>query len=81
MGCCGPVVIKLPQRFSNGEGNASVVGHREMSDAAHCDVFHVEIGMVESGVAAGHDEMVDVAVKRDEAGAAAWCRLGQLMDD
>ncbi len=36
--------------------------------------------MVEPGVAAGHDEVVDVAVKRDEAGATAGCRLGQLVD-
>ena len=33
MGGCGSVVIKLAQSFSNSEGDASVVGQREVSDA------------------------------------------------
>ena len=36
--------------------------------------------MLEPGVAAGHDNGVDVAVKYDEPGTAAHRRLGQLLN-
>jgi hypothetical protein len=79
--CCrGSVLIKLLQRSSNGEGDASIVGHREMADTMHCDVSHVEVGMVQPGVAAGHDQRIDVAVERDEPGTAASCRLGEFLN-
>ena len=45
-GAAAPSVIKLSQRFSDGECDASVVGHREMADATHRDVSHVQVRML-----------------------------------
>ena len=78
--CCASFVIKLSERSSDREGDAPVVGHGEMADSVHGDVSYVEVRMVQSGIAAGHDEVVDVTVKCNEPGAAAGCRLGELLD-
>jgi hypothetical protein len=39
-------MIKLSQRFSDGECDAPVAEQREMADAAHSDVSHVQIRML-----------------------------------
>ena len=75
------VRVELTQRLTDHKGDSSVVGHGEMADAAYGDVLHVEVRMIESSVATGHDQVVDVAVERDKPGVALWRRLGQLVDD
>jgi hypothetical protein len=39
-------MIKLSQRFSDDECDVPVTGQREMADAAHSDVSHVQIRML-----------------------------------
>ena len=77
----------LLRGIEGGQGRAylmddpSIYRERHMADPRDEEVARLQVGMLDTGVSLGNDQLVQIGPHGEHAGATPWGRLGELGDD